>query len=73
MFEDDQRKNMTFHTNFVHRTLSKLQKLKTTDIVQATSGYSFVIYCIFFFIPHNFILMLLLPNPNNQCDEMHHQ
>ena len=37
---------MTFHSHFIHRTLSKLQKLKTTDIVQATSSYAFVFYCI---------------------------
>ena len=46
MYIDVSKKNMTFHSHFIHRTLSKLQKLKTTDIVQATSSYAFVFYCI---------------------------
>ena len=49
MFQDDE-KNMTFHMNFVHKTLNTLKKLKPSEIVMATSGYSFWIYCILVFL-----------------------
>ena len=43
---NDEKKNMTFHTHFVHRTLTKIKKLHAQDIVELTSGYSFILYCI---------------------------
>ena len=43
---NDEKKNMTFHTHFVHRTLTKIKKLHTQNIVELTLGYSFILYCI---------------------------
>ena len=46
LYMDDVRKNLSFHSHFIHRTLAKIKKLHTQDIVKATSGFGFIFYCI---------------------------
>ena len=55
---DDVRKNLSFHSHFIHKTLAKIKKLHTQDIIKATSGYGFIFYCILAILI--FIILLCL-------------
>ena len=55
---DDAKKNMSFHSHFIHKTRAKIKKLHTQDIVNVTSGYGFIFYCLIAILI--FILLLSL-------------